>query len=170
MYDPSLQRWINRDPAGESGGDNLFEFVENDPVARLDFLGLDCSDPCGDAKKGGLDKGDGGGVICCGGKKYACVWAIGDDSSTGGKIKKDCGKKHEEAHLDDVDCPTGKGCDDSPSRPPFKPGHDECKATDVEIECLKKADCGGDKACESAIAARIKRMEAYKKERCGGKG
>jgi RHS repeat-associated protein len=40
-YDPNLQRWINRDPIGENGGINLYEFVGNDPVKYVDPLGLD---------------------------------------------------------------------------------------------------------------------------------
>ena len=39
-YDPSVQRWLNRDPVGENGGINLFAFVANDPVNDLDLLGL----------------------------------------------------------------------------------------------------------------------------------
>jgi RHS repeat-associated protein len=43
-YDPNLQRWPNRDPLGEKGGINLYEFVGNNPVGNYDFLGLsDCS-------------------------------------------------------------------------------------------------------------------------------
>ena len=40
FYDPSLQRWINQDPIGEAGGINLYGFVGNDPVNRIDPLGL----------------------------------------------------------------------------------------------------------------------------------
>ncbi|MBP9222927.1 MAG: RHS repeat-associated core domain-containing protein [Verrucomicrobiales bacterium] len=40
FYVPLLGRWINRDPIGEDGGDNLYAFVENRPVDRLDWLGL----------------------------------------------------------------------------------------------------------------------------------
>ena len=40
-YDPHLQRWIQRDPIGEQGGQNLYGFVQNDPVNELDPLGLD---------------------------------------------------------------------------------------------------------------------------------
>jgi RHS repeat-associated protein len=40
FYEPSLQRWINRDPIGERDGRNVYRFVGNDPVGRLDFLGL----------------------------------------------------------------------------------------------------------------------------------
>jgi RHS repeat-associated protein len=40
-YDPNLQRWPNRDPIGEPGGLNLYDFTQNDPVNNRDALGLD---------------------------------------------------------------------------------------------------------------------------------
>lgn len=40
-YDASLGRFINRDPIGEVGGNNLYGFVANDPVNRWDYLGLE---------------------------------------------------------------------------------------------------------------------------------
>ncbi len=44
FYDPSLQRWLNRDPIGERGGLNLHAFTHNDPINRVDQLGFtDCS-------------------------------------------------------------------------------------------------------------------------------
>jgi len=39
-YNPSLGRWINRDPIGESGGINLYGYVDNDPINFSDALGL----------------------------------------------------------------------------------------------------------------------------------
>jgi RHS repeat-associated protein len=41
FYLPRLGRFINRDPIAEAGGTNLYAFVGNDPVNRVDFLGLD---------------------------------------------------------------------------------------------------------------------------------
>jgi uncharacterized protein RhaS with RHS repeats len=41
FYDPSLGRWINRDPIGEAGGLNLYTFVQNRPVNAVDRNGLD---------------------------------------------------------------------------------------------------------------------------------
>jgi RHS repeat-associated protein len=56
-YDPSMQRWINRDPIREQGFElaratknvsqgtsvvNLHTFQGNDPVGRIDALGLWC--------------------------------------------------------------------------------------------------------------------------------
>jgi RHS repeat-associated protein len=40
VYDPQLMRFLNRDPVGEEGGLNLYGFVGNDPVNRIDSLGL----------------------------------------------------------------------------------------------------------------------------------
>src|SRR5205823_1690335 len=40
FYDPGLQRWLNRDPIGEDGGLNLYQFVLNSPVMGHDPFGL----------------------------------------------------------------------------------------------------------------------------------
>lgn len=39
-YDPSLGRWASRDPLGEAGGINLYEYVGNDPTDFTDPDGL----------------------------------------------------------------------------------------------------------------------------------
>src|SRR5690606_4446269 len=39
-YDSVNGRWLNRDPIEEQGGVNLYGFVGNDPVNRIDYLGL----------------------------------------------------------------------------------------------------------------------------------
>jgi len=41
FYNPTSGRWLNRDPIEEKGGINLCAFVWNDPVRRVDRLGLD---------------------------------------------------------------------------------------------------------------------------------
>ena len=40
-YDPVTGRWPSRDPIEEKGGYNLYGFVGNDSINRLDILGLD---------------------------------------------------------------------------------------------------------------------------------
>ncbi|MGO8928263.1 MAG: RHS repeat-associated core domain-containing protein [Limisphaerales bacterium] len=40
FYEPSLQRWLNRDPISELGGLNLYRYVGNDPTTGLDNFGL----------------------------------------------------------------------------------------------------------------------------------
>jgi len=44
FYDPTLQRWLNRDPFGEAGGLNLYGFVGNNPVGNVDPYGLAVGD------------------------------------------------------------------------------------------------------------------------------
>ena len=44
FYSPLLGRWLTRDPIGELGGANLYAFVNNDPVNRVDTVGRK-SDP-----------------------------------------------------------------------------------------------------------------------------
>jgi RHS repeat-associated protein len=48
-YEPNLQRWLNRDPIGESGGLNLFAFLENSPNNLVDPWGQSSSNPGGTA-------------------------------------------------------------------------------------------------------------------------
>lgn len=43
-YDPSLQRWLNRDPIEEEGGINLYADVENNPLNLIDPYGLHWTD------------------------------------------------------------------------------------------------------------------------------
>jgi RHS repeat-associated protein len=40
-YAPEMQRWPNRDPIGEEGGINLYNYVGNSPVSWVDVWGLD---------------------------------------------------------------------------------------------------------------------------------
>ncbi len=65
-YSPSLGRFINRDPIGEAGGQNLYGFVGNDPVNNWDYLGMTdhkkCQNPddpeCAEDKEDKEDKDD----------------------------------------------------------------------------------------------------------------
>ncbi|MEB0121638.1 RHS repeat-associated core domain-containing protein [Pseudomonas sp. CCI1.2] len=51
-YAPWLQRWINPDPAGETGGLNLFCFVKNSPLRYGDHKGAAPFDVLGEAESG----------------------------------------------------------------------------------------------------------------------
>ncbi|MEO6876210.1 MAG: RHS repeat-associated core domain-containing protein, partial [Opitutaceae bacterium] len=39
-YQPTTGRWLSRDPIEEKGGVNLYGMVGNDPVGKVDYLGL----------------------------------------------------------------------------------------------------------------------------------
>jgi hypothetical protein len=41
FYDPGAQRWLNRDPAGEKGGINLYVFTHNGSINWIDGYGLE---------------------------------------------------------------------------------------------------------------------------------
>lgn len=49
FYNPSQGRWLSRDPIEEQGGLNLYGFVDNGPVGKLDPCG-----PTENGKYGGL--------------------------------------------------------------------------------------------------------------------
>jgi len=173
-------KWPNRDPIGEVGGNNLYNFVGNDPIRRIDSLGLlfwgcsrnPCADPCGDAKRKKLDQGDIGGIICCGGKAYTCVWisggSYGASSKNGKKIIDKCTKLHEDTHLPDIaPCPS----DNTLRRwgtPPGKSKESECTAYKAEAACLKSsiADCAGDPQCISEVGKEIESANRAIKEFC----
>ncbi len=40
FYDPSLKRWLTPDPSGFADGPNLYAYVRNSPLNRLDLFGL----------------------------------------------------------------------------------------------------------------------------------
>jgi RHS repeat-associated protein len=50
-YNPALGRWLSRDPIGETGGVNLYGYADNDPVDRVDSLGLYVNVPLADKAK-----------------------------------------------------------------------------------------------------------------------
>ena len=41
FYNPSVGRWLSRDPIGETGGIHLYCFVRNESVFAVDLLGLE---------------------------------------------------------------------------------------------------------------------------------
>ena len=44
LYEPGSMRWLNRDPIAENGGINLYRFLYNNPVSKIDPLGTEDDD------------------------------------------------------------------------------------------------------------------------------
>lgn len=115
----------------------------------------DCSDPCGDAKRLGLDALTGpsaAGVICCDGKKYVCVW-----KDFPYKCLTQCAKLHEQTHLADVDCPE-KGLCRPPFRRPEDTSKEECEGFIAQIKCLIESS---DSCCDSLQGDARQQCQTY---------
>jgi hypothetical protein len=58
FYSPTTGRWLNRDPIEEQGGNNLYAFVNGDPIALIDYLGTATGDDSenGDDTEYGFDR------------------------------------------------------------------------------------------------------------------
>jgi RHS repeat-associated protein len=48
FYNSVLGRWLSRDPIGENGGTNLYDYVGNCPISRNDPSGMSYKYDCGD--------------------------------------------------------------------------------------------------------------------------
>ena len=191
-YHSGAGRWIIRDPIAEKGfaisvpaslrprAGEVLDYVANsaDLVNRFDPLGLradpptgsasHCTNPCRDAQRAGLDRGQGGqldsgGVVCCAGKKYACVWRPGGNTTTPASqaISRKCILVHETTHIPNDVCPK---CWEwgYPTRGRRNPGvsrqHDEYPAYHAELACLldsREDGCQGDKQCIYEINEKI---------------
>ena len=62
FYGPVLGRWLNRDPIEEEGGENLYAFVNNNPILAIDstglYLELTISPTVREVRKGRMKQGD----------------------------------------------------------------------------------------------------------------
>ena len=44
FYKPKTGNWLTRDPIAENGGENLYIFINNNPIANIDLLGMQTKD------------------------------------------------------------------------------------------------------------------------------
>ncbi len=69
FYNPAIGRWSTRDPIGEAGGINLYDFVGNNPVNFVDPWGLYGTNECSYYEQRCLESG---GKYYCETAKYYC--------------------------------------------------------------------------------------------------
>jgi hypothetical protein len=127
FYDPSAQRWINRDPIGERGGANLHRFVSNQPADWIDRFGLLHGIP--------VTTGGEPHPVCKGGK------LIVDLGNRQGAVDEKCSKLHELTHIRDIQRQYGENvCANIPDGMwpglnPNEPAYVEWSRLTTESEC-----------------------------------
>jgi RHS repeat-associated protein len=163
-YDPAIGRYVESDPAGLRAGLNTFGYADVSPILFTDRFGLMSDSGCC-ARSNTLNQGggDGGWVVCCEGRKVACVANNVPNSNNDkvNKIFKDCAEQHERRHFQDMDnCPT---CTMGPVRiETFKSGTNfhqgECPAHQVSLSCFMVGwgKCGNDNQCKEQLRGLIK--------------
>jgi hypothetical protein len=127
---------------------------------------------CDAALARGLDGGDFGGIICCNGSKFACVWQSNINrrvlNAAARPIVERCVRVHETTHLGQVDC-TGAALE----RPNFRAGVDpdasECAAFRAEVQCynVRLADCGADAECRNQVTTQLDFAQRERTRLCG---
>lgn len=155
-------------------GNPDYAFCANAAVNVVDPLGLQpkteaeaagaCSNPCAQYKNDELERNEGalfgGGVVCCGGKKYACTWSADEVANALARpVIQRCQAEHERDHFDDIDDNECPPCDWQPRRPGFKYGNysrnrsEECSGHWRAFYCLVNSlgGCGGDPDCEAVV-------------------
>jgi len=185
FYDPNLQRWLNRDPIGEAGGINLYDFVRNDPVIYFDHLGLQARKPRigepgyvtpipalpprpPDRHPGkGPPPDDGRATIVCDGNGGIRIqYPKGFDRKKMDPCVLECAVKHEPCHKQEALASNPNVCAGQPdgtriSAPESVVNQSEVRCSQVELDCLKERK--GDCSCsDSAINSRIPQVEAYR--------
>jgi hypothetical protein len=203
FYNPSNGTWLSRDPVREEGfrlsvnqlpiagrqPPNLYVFLGNEPVGRLDYLGLkfeppsgtNCKDPCKFALEHAMDefgKIPYGVVVCCNGKAYPCVLkpsgranARNARNADARQIISSCILAHEESHLPAVKCPKPCGW-----KGPYFASLTgdtrtlECSAYRAQLACLQQSlslgGCDGHRDCESEVWYEIHAIEQAVQQFC----
>jgi hypothetical protein len=157
-YDAAIGRYIESDPLGFGGGINHFGYVGANSLRYTDRLGLapDCEKDscCKTAISQGLLSGLGGSVVCCKGKKFACV-VPPNGSGPGGPIIQGCAQQHEDQHLPEMKCTSADGPGLATSTRDSRSL--ECPAFRGEIKCLRDSinKCGGNHPCEDWVRRTI---------------
>jgi RHS repeat-associated protein len=152
-YDPKIGRYLRADPIGLDGGINLYAYVENNPLTRNDFRGLDYfghpSGLLGDASRSpynwpsfpGYKPLLGNGNFTPGSWPQDGVCSAPAGLFNNWRCTKECCKKHDE-------CYAGNGCNAS-SWWGLIFGHSSaCKKCNTDAAACIKRNLGKDNCCK----------------------
>jgi hypothetical protein len=172
FYNPNEGRWLNRDPIGEKGGENLYALNGNQVNGSIDAKGL-APQPANPAPSGGCSLGDANQYpvdpdagncriphIRCGQNGRPEIYYGTCDIS----CFRGCVTAHETVHLDDIQrvCPyiCRRNCylGATAFRPISYP-HSECAALQAELNCLNTLLPAPSEKCEDDIQAEIARVQ-----------
>ena len=129
-----------------------------------------CDEICNDAYSNSSLNQAGGGVICDGATKCACVF----DLTEFGLKKGECPaqdadiKHHEERHLTDVDCDPSKGLHRPPFKDPSQAIASECAHRTESVHNLDEAIKKAGEPCKTKMTAVRNGVDGWVKANCGG--
>ncbi len=173
--DPATGRYIASDPIGLRGGPSTYSYVGGNPAMLSDSRGLlSDNECCARSQELGQNRSPAslGWVICCEGRKVACVAKLNDVSKAWGIISK-CIGEHEKSHLPEISCPN---CSREPERPQRSGNNtwddynkSECRGGRIELACLRRrlGECGTDLTCRATVQGEISKLQHYYRK-CGG--
>lgn len=129
-----------------------------------------CDEICSDAYKDSSLNHSGGGVICDGSTKCACVFDLKELGLTKGECPAQDAdiKHHEEQHLGDVDCDPSKGLHRPPFKDPSKAIASECAHRSESIHNLDEAIKKAGEPCKTKMTTVRSALDTWVKAHCGG--
>ena len=170
-YEPAIGRYVQSDPLGLVDGLNTYHYSRSNPAGNFDGFGLMTDEACCQRSAELRQHFDEsrtaafGWVICCEGRKVACVQRA-TAPSKGRAIQEKCAIEHERTHFPEVECTT---CTNEPTRPMRSgPGaqsynRSECRGGVTTVHCLRRriSECGNDQECRHMVQELIGNYRRY---------
>jgi hypothetical protein len=163
---PRLRSGLRLSLAGCSGGKSEPKVEEKAPEAGK--KALTCTEICDQAYKDPSLNHGGGGVICNGNQKCACVFDVSPITRGECPDFDAIVLHHEQRHLTDVDCDPSKGLHRPPFKDPTKAIASECAHRTVSIAEMDTAIAKATEPCKGKMTTIRGELDTWVKANCGG--